>query len=147
MTIGSRFELLRRTCWVLVALAAGAATSCSSKAEGVKTYPAKGKLLWKGQPAEGAVVRLFPVGENDPAALTPTGRVGPDGEFTLTTFKANDGAPAGDYHFTFIWPSGRGNPPNALKDRFKGRFSNPEKSTIKLTVKAADTVFDPIDLK
>jgi hypothetical protein len=147
MTVEIRSELLRRTCWALVALIAGAAASCSSKERHVNTYPVKGKLLWKGQPAAGAIVRLVPVGEKDPAALTPTGRVGLDGEFTLTTFEANDGAPAGDYRFTFSWPSGRGNAPNALQDRFKGRFANPEKSNIKLTVKAADNVFDPIDLK
>jgi hypothetical protein len=146
MPMGNRSLPLCLASWLLVALALGLTASCSSKSETVKTYPAKGKLLWQGQPAAGAVVRLYLVDQSDPA-FVPSGRVGSDGEFTLTTYQANDGAPAGDYHFTFIWPVGKGNPREALQDRFKGRFARPEKAKVKLTVKAADNVFDPIDLK
>jgi hypothetical protein len=60
-----------------------------------KTYPAKGVVTMDGKPFGPVNVALVPSdGKNRPSAA---GKVGPDGQFTVTTFKTGDGAPAGNY--------------------------------------------------
>jgi hypothetical protein len=61
-----------------------------------KTYPAKGRILYNGQPARYVVVRLTPVSKG---AVEATGRTDGEGEFELRTYsnEGNDGAVPGEY--------------------------------------------------
>jgi hypothetical protein len=68
----------------------------------VAVYPVEGKVLVGGVPAAYAHVTFHPV---DGAAHLPVGRAGPDGLFTLATFAPGDGAPAGEYVVTVVWPN------------------------------------------
>jgi len=58
-----------------------------------------------------------------------------DGTFEFTTYKQGDGVPAGDYVITVTWKEF-----DLIKreykaaDKLKGRYSDPKKSTIELTV-------------
>jgi hypothetical protein len=75
------------------------ATGCGG--DGRKpVFPVEGQVLWKGKPPVGAQIVFHPVGQTGPDALNPAGQVDSQGKFTLTTYKANDGAPAGDYQVT-----------------------------------------------
>jgi hypothetical protein len=50
----------------------------------------------------------------DPKAVKPRGVVGRDGAFSLTCYRADDGAPAGNYTVTILWQQARfrgGDPP------------------------------------
>jgi hypothetical protein len=74
-----------------------------------------------------------------PTAIKPTGEVREDGTFSLTTYKADDGAPAGEYVVTVIWlekPSGPrlGENRGLAKDRLEGRYSDPANPKLKATV-------------
>ncbi len=86
-------------------LAAGLAlSSLSCGTSGDKpVYPVRGQAFFQGKPMAGALVLFQPVNDPDPRAPRPRGRVDKEGAFTLSTYKANDGAPAGDYVVTIDW--------------------------------------------
>ena len=58
-----------------------------------KTYPANGRVLWNGEPAEGVIVSLDAKSHN----LSAVGRTDSTGRFTLKTFKPGDGSVAGEH--------------------------------------------------
>jgi hypothetical protein len=64
-------------------------------------YPTEGSVYFQGKPAAGARVTLIPVDKGRDRYF-PTGKVGPDGSFKLTTYETDDGAPAGRYHVTIV---------------------------------------------
>jgi hypothetical protein len=77
--------------------------ACSGDDGRVPVYPVKGKVAVAGEPPIGALVVLYParpVGEKD---LRPSAKIGQDGIFSLTTYVADDGAPAGEYTATIQW--------------------------------------------
>ena len=72
---------------------------------------------------------------------------GPDGTFTLTTYDAADGAPAGEYRVTVeLWRStGRGD--EGPTNRLNPKYARPESSGLTATVSAGPTDLKPITLK
>jgi hypothetical protein len=108
-------------------------------------YPAGGKVTVKGEPAAGALVVFHPRDpgrENDPK---PVATVRDDGTFTLTTFAAEDGAPAGEYGITVVWNQKAKEKKFSLgdegggagQDRLGGRYGDPRKPQITVTVTAS----------
>jgi hypothetical protein len=99
-------RLLRASAPIAVALAAfGCGDDLGYQ---FPVHPASGQVSWKGGPVKGAMVRFHPV---DPQALQPPkGEEGPpvalateteaDGSFTMSTYFADDGVPAGEYVVT-----------------------------------------------
>jgi hypothetical protein len=69
----------------------------------VKLNPVRGQVFFQDKPAEGATVVFQPADASDLNAPKPSGVVGADGSFTLSTFAAGDGAPAGDYIVVITW--------------------------------------------
>jgi hypothetical protein len=133
----------------LVLLAAVACASCSGGGGGALN-PVKGKILdGKGQPLAGAVLTFHPKG--GAKAVLPVGRSGADGEFTLATGN-KDGAPAGEYVVTVIWPEEAKQDgkismaPPENRDRLNGAFANRDTSTLRAEVKAGANQLDPIRL-
>jgi hypothetical protein len=97
---------MRRGTRLAIALLVGVA-GCGTPpaaADRRPVYAVEGRLLVEGVPAANAHVAFHPRG-GDPAAPRPTGRTGPDGTFRLTTYAADDGAPAGEYVVTVVWPN------------------------------------------
>lgn len=100
-------RLTRRTPgWpaVVVLLLAGAAAGCADRsganALGVTVYPVKGQVvLPDGGPLTAGGVEFVNVSG---PAVSATGRIGPDGSFTLKTEGLGEGAPAGDYHVRIV---------------------------------------------
>ena len=66
--------------------------ACNS--DRVRTFPVRGKILFKSKPVPNGTVMFTPVNGNGPTA---TGELNSDGTYTLTTYKPDDGAPAGQY--------------------------------------------------
>jgi hypothetical protein len=121
-----------------------AVAACSAKPpDRPPVYPVRGELLVGGKPAVGAVVSFHPVGNPAPDAVKPQATVEADGTFRPNSFDLNDGVPAGDYALTVYWPGGKG---PIGPDRLKGRYSNPARPVLKVTVKAGDNVLEPIRL-
>jgi hypothetical protein len=64
----------------------------------IPTYEVNGQVNVNGRPAEGAIVIFCPVNQSaEVEHLRPAGMANASGQFTLTTFEPNDGAPAGEY--------------------------------------------------
>ncbi len=130
---------------------------CTSCSGGPKLNPVHGKVLFKGQPLEGATV-TFNLKEptNDPHTLLPRGVTESDGTFSLTTGQ-NDGAVSGDYIVTVTCVEAVDKKKGAKKvmamqqlelgDRFKGAYANPKTSKIKVTIKDGTNELEPFSLE
>lgn len=108
--------------------------------------PAQGSLLINDQPAEGALLVFHRVGEAtfDARGTRPTATVDAEGNFALTTYQEGDGAPAGEYQVTILWFD---NPEsNSPWDKLGGRFTDPARSDIRVTVGPEQNTLEPIRL-
>jgi hypothetical protein len=132
---------------------------CPACAKRQAFYPVQGKVLVDGKPAEGALVVLHSVADNGPQAIRPSGKVGPDGSFSLNSYVAETrvttpGAPAGEYIVTITWL-----PPDVreylekhqggeLPDKLQGKYSNVAASPLPhAVVSDGPTDLAPFDLK
>src|SRR5262249_34857847 len=118
-------SVLRRLLFPLLAVVL-ACCGCG-RSDRKAVVPVEGQVLFENRPIQHALVVFHPVGgaESDPR---PTGRVGPDGSFKLTTYDVGDGAPPGEYAVTVEWwlttgsknnPQGYDSPPvNRLPPRY-----------------------------
>src|SRR5207244_3246439 len=114
----------------------------------------QGKVLYKGQPLEGAVLTFHPKGGGkNITTVLPVGRSGADGTFTLTTGD-KEGAPAGDYAVTVICPEEVKLPkgkistaPPESKDRFQGAYANRDNPPLRAEVRAGVNHLEPFQLK
>lgn len=121
------------------------AASCGS---GPKLYPVKGKVLYQDQPAEGATVVFHP--KNRPAdAPKPSGTVGADGSFTLSTYPHGEGAPPGEYLVLVSWypPDARtAENPESAKSKLPELYGNAATSPLTATVGTGPTELEPFRL-
>lgn len=129
---------------IAVALACLLCAGCGEDWQ-AETHPASGQVTINGEPPTGALVHLFSAGEKvDVRASRPWGVVQDDGTFTLTTYETGDGAPAGEYAFTIVWPVDSSVP--SLSDRLGYQFSQPEQSKWKFTIKEGDNILPPVEM-
>ena len=113
----------------------------------IKVYPVRGEVFFNGQPAEGATVHFHPV---DKKACPPAfATVNEDGAYSLTTFKTDDGAAAGEYVVTVNWLEEREEDGETIfgKDRLGGVYGRPEISKLTASVSPGDNEIDRFDLK
>ncbi len=72
-------------------------------------YPVHGKVLYKGEPAAGAVVYFHQVGSDAPKPpSTPFGIVEDDGRFSIICDGVGNGCPPGQYAVLVEWRDGAG---------------------------------------
>lgn len=136
------------SCAVVVAIA-----GCSKDDGRIAVYPVSGKVLVNGQPAEGAKVVLYGATDalSGPGAPIPDGTTDAEGVFHLRSFDPADGAPAGQFKVSIEWPEPI--PPNAdqefyrPKDRLQGRYQDPEKSGLVVTIEEGGGELAPFELK
>ncbi len=109
-----------------------------------RTAPVTGVITIDGQPPQSPVkVMTHPVGGMDQEHPSISHcMTGEGGKFEISTYVSGDGVPEGEYRLTF--QAGQLNlvSRNYSGDLFKGRYSDPDKSTFTLTVEGSD----PIDL-
>jgi hypothetical protein len=124
--------------------------SCGCGDGHVQTFPVSGQVLVKGKPAEGAFVVFHPKGgsDKDKAVPRPYATTNADGQFQMTTYEEEDGAPAGSYRVSIVW---RPVPKSRLEaegpDRLHGKYSNPASSGLDVEVsKDPSTVLKPFQL-
>ncbi len=122
------------------------------KREGPPTYPVSGTVTQGGTSVTGATVRFEPADGSKGA----TGRTDDQGEYTLSTFAAGDGALAGDYRVTVVKMEGEGaqavseDDPNytgeekdvEMKNVLPEKYSNVETSELTATVTEGTNTFD-----
>jgi hypothetical protein len=113
-------------------------------------YPVHGKVLVAGKPAARALVVFHPLDDPDPNARCSTAEVAEDGTFTLSTYSAEDGAPAGKYAVTVVWPEATstiGGDADMGKDKLGSRYSNAKTSGLTADVHAGSNEIQPFNLK
>ncbi|MGD9723749.1 MAG: BON domain-containing protein [Pirellulales bacterium] len=69
--------------------------------ERVAVHPVQGQVHYQGRPAAGAYVVFHPKG-NTTNVPTPRGHVDAQGNFKLSTYSSDDGAPVGEYAVTVV---------------------------------------------
>jgi hypothetical protein len=128
----------------LVALVSGCAGD-----GGPRLYPVKGVVRINGEPAKDVNVVFTPVAapEGDATPLSPAAVTGEDGSFRLMSFKPGDGAPAGEYQVTIIYPMNRFNKHLSGIDRLRGKFANPKTSGLTAKVEPTGNDLPPFDIK
>jgi hypothetical protein len=127
-----------------------AATGCGSD-EFLPCHPAKGTATFRGTPMQHARVTLYPVDAKDEKSkhVLPSGVVGEDGTYRLTTYRFADGAPAGTYALTVAWPSGpdsESESPSFIADRLQRNYDSPKKPLMQVTIEEGDNTLPPIEL-
>jgi hypothetical protein len=108
--------------------------------------PVSGVVRVDGAPVEGVVVTLRPVGADDGLYQYPTALTDAEGLFVLGTYAEGDGAPAGEYVAIFEWPLPEQEQVTEV-DRLKRLYSDPKKSTFKVTVEEEALVLEAFELK
>jgi hypothetical protein len=129
-----------------------AAPGCGDDDGRVNVYPVSGRVLVKGQPADGAQVAFYPTAAElqGPKMPVPAATTDANGVFRLQSYELEDGAPAGEFKVTVAWPAPPA--PNAsgvfdLKDRLGGRYSNPQTSKLTARVEEGGGEIPPFELQ
>jgi hypothetical protein len=90
---------VRRGTRLVLVLSVLLISSCSSS-KGLR--PVRGKVLYRGNPIQGALVVFHPKGSDDINTQRPSGLTASDGSFSLSTGR-EEGAAEGDYVVTVVW--------------------------------------------
>jgi hypothetical protein len=147
--------LLLRLAGIVIGIGILAIVGCGDGR--IPTYEVNGQVNVNGRPAEGAIVVFCPV---DPSAevehLRPAGMANASGQFTLTTFEPNDGAPAGEYKVLVKWPAPtpaaqqreeRPGSANKGPDRLRGKYYSFESTPLQATIEEQSNQLPPFELK
>jgi 3',5'-cyclic AMP phosphodiesterase CpdA len=107
------------------------------------TYPVKGWVYYDGCPAPGAQVVFYYI---NPATslLTRAGDalVDGDGSFTLSTYQANDGAPAGKYGVAVTWRENLFDPDGTVgANRLPEKYATVATSGLRVEVRPGQNEF------
>ncbi len=149
-----RFQVLAVNCFtnrVLLLLLAAVALGGTACRRGGRepVYPVSGKVYYQGKPAAGATVTFVRRDALAAKATWPGGQVGPDGSFRLSTYKSFDGAPAGRYAVTIVYPSPerKENGENAGPDLLNGRYADAKTTPLSAEVKKGANNLEPFQLE
>jgi hypothetical protein len=133
---------MRQALIVVCGICAVALASGCGSGEGGGTIKAAGKVTVKGQPMADLVVTFTPE-TGRPAA----GETDGSGQFTLSTFRANDGAVPGAHKVSITEKTSESNPMPGTPEyaawaqkppKFDSKYSDPNKSGLTATVKAGE---------
>jgi hypothetical protein len=137
---------LKWCCGSLLVAVWTSVTGCSnSQALPVLTvYEVKGKvLLADGKPLADGSIYFVPKGD---LTVTPSGRIGTDGSFSIVTGGSGEGAPAGDYKIRVESPLSQATQ-KAKKPLYPFKYTDEDSSGIVITVKPEANQLEPIVLK
>ena len=136
---------------ILAALVGGLALELAAcrRSDRKPVYPVTGRVLCHGQPAEGAHVSFVPLDTHEPKARRSGGQVQKDGSFRLSTYASFDGAPAGRYAVTIVYPSAekKENDENVGPDLLRGRYADPKTTPLAAEVKEETNNLAPFQIK
>jgi hypothetical protein len=145
---------LHGTNLVAVALAAVLAAGCADRLPRQKTYPVTGQVLIDGAPAAGVTLVFHPVDKSKfKWDERPQARTDDKGNFTLTTYETNDGAPAGEYKVGLaILPQGDDDGSDQVKRtgpirKLPAKYGSHETSGITAKVASGATALEPFKLQ
>ena len=105
-----------------------------------QTHQLKGTVTFEGKPATGATVRFY---RTDPANPTrpqyvADGLTDEDGTFVVSTHKAFDGIPAGEYRVTVVQTGGYAAGQVKEASKLPAKYADPRTTPLRVEVKAGD---------
>lgn len=126
--------------WLLLLVAA---LGCDAPEPiGPAAQSVQGSVVYQGKPASGFRVTFYPQFDIGPRQFAPSAMTDAEGNFKLTSYQAEDGAPAGKYAVAIEWPreinKGEGYDVPPTVDGLKGRFADPAKSKWQVDVLAGE---------
>lgn len=144
--------LLSRTLPLLFTAALGALSlsGCGRAAKPWETvFKAEGQVQFRGQPAPGATLILYPQDASVPAQVRPTATADAAGKFTLSTYSQADGAPAGEYRVAVVWHPlvNDGGGPVRGPNKLPAKYSQPDTSGLTVTIDPTENQLPALDLK
>ena len=93
---------------------------------------------------------LHPVNQPGAPRFPPRGKTDKDGVFVVGSRLSNDGACAGDYDVTLIWPEEQ-DPKNPAENtppaRLKKRYDDVKHAPWRIHVKAGDNALEPFTIE
>ncbi len=120
---------------------------CGQADDGPAVYRVTGKVLVDGRPAARAQVIFHRSGgsANHPDPIAETDG---DGNFSPTTRLTRDGAPAGDYTLTILWPEIQVDHGEEIagRDRLNGFYRYTSTSNLKVNIKEGENLLPPFEL-
>ena len=122
--------------------------SCD-KDKKVPVFAVRGQVRFNGQPVPQAFVVFHPQGLDSAELVRPTSRTDKDGYFTLSTYTADDGAPAGDYVVTVEWRplvKGLSGDPEPGPNRLPDRYHSPATSPLHVQIVEGPNDLQPLDV-
>ncbi len=124
-------------------------TSCRHGNSGRPVFPATGKVLYKGKPAQGARVTFVSLTDNDAKKPKPGAEVGGDGVFRLSTYASYDGAPPGSYAVVVVYPSPAEqiDGENAGPDLLQGRYADAKTTPLRAEIKEGTNDLEPFNVQ
>lgn len=132
---------MKRATFIIVFLSIMA--GCGGGANQLETAPVTGKVLFKGKPLTGGTIMFHPKKEGNPA----TGEIRSDGSYTLTTYRAHDGAVLGEHVVTILPAGAEGAPPplpgaEAEQSGIPERYTDAKTSPLRAEVKPGENIKD-----
>ncbi len=152
--------IMRLMIVLAAAIGSMAAAGCGNP-EGL--FPVSGKVLYRGQPADGAVVYFHAEGKGAARQPIPSGIALDDGSFALVSDNLGNGARPGAYSVLVEWRDAKGDGVVPVKtqgkvalvkrsrvrsglDRLKGRYFDISKPLLHAEVKAESNQLPAFEL-
>jgi hypothetical protein len=131
---------------LIVAASAGlAGCGTSDSLPKLEVHEVKGTVvLADGKPLSGG--SIYFVRKAGDLPVTPNGKIGPDGTFSLVTGGSGEGAPVGEYKVR-IEAAPVGSAGKKAKEPFPPRYNDEDSSGIEIAVRAGANQLEPIRLK
>jgi hypothetical protein len=106
-----------------------------------QTHPLRGTVALNGQPVEGATVRFYrKVAEKEQFRMVADGLTDEAGTFVVSTYKAFDGIPAGEYVVTVVQTGGYATGQTKEENKLPAKYARPATTPLRAEVKAGENV-------
>jgi len=144
---------MTRLILVLSSLVGFSSLGCSNGVQQQKTYPVSGQILYEGRPVKGLTVVFRPLDstlfkwQEQPQAISDE-----DGKFSIRTYDADDGAPAGEYQvgIAMLDPVDEegGDQVKRRSDALMipARYADPNTSGLKVKIESKSNQLEPFQL-
>jgi len=108
------------------------------------TFPVSGHVLVRGMAAANVQITFTPIDITTWQGPFPTADSEADGSFRVRTYEVADGAPAGRYYLTFVWPTP--GEQEERPDRLQDRYSTVTSLSPQVQILAQSNQLTPINL-
>jgi hypothetical protein len=150
---GPRVAMCRLVLGVVSLSLAAQSVSCRRNGT-LPCVKVQGEVQYQDRLVSRGMVLFHPVEQSGPLEkVRPYGYTDATGRFQLTTYEPNDGCPAGEYRVTVVWPQplpGQGGDDEhsmSGPDRLKGKYAEPLKSGLTVTVLPGQRELQPFRLR